>query len=58
MKHVRQGKEEVNVYVYEQVLTGSFLKKTREVLVRINHRFFQDFHPNPAKEYSGHQMKR
>jgi hypothetical protein len=31
------------------ILTGSFLKKTKEVRVRINHRFFQDFHPIPAK---------
>lgn len=31
------------------LLTGSFLKKTREVRVRINHRFFQDFQPIPAE---------
>lgn len=31
------------------ILTGSFLKKTKEVLVRINQRFFQDFQPIPAR---------
>lgn len=32
-----------------QVLTGSLLKKTREVWVKINHLFFQDVHPIPIK---------
>ena len=31
------------------ILTGSLLKKTREVRVRMNQRFFQDFQPNPAQ---------
>lgn len=30
------------------MLTGSFLKNTNEVRVRINHRFFQEFQPIPA----------
>jgi len=29
-------------------LTGSFLKKTNDVRVSINHRFFQDFQPIPT----------
>jgi hypothetical protein len=33
-----------------QTLTGSFLKKTKEVRVRINQRFFQDVQPSPANQ--------
>lgn len=43
----RHIKEKGNNDVH--ALTGSFLKKTKEVRVRINHLFFQDFHPKPAK---------
>lgn len=31
--------------------TGSFLKKTNDVLVRINQRLFHDFQPIPADQY-------
>lgn len=32
------------------ILTGSFLKKTKEVRVRMNQRFFQDVQPNPIEQ--------
>jgi len=35
-------------YVKQLKLTGSFLKNTKEVRVRMNQRFFQDFQPNPV----------
>jgi hypothetical protein len=31
-----------------EILTGSLLKKTSDVRVRMNQRFFQDFHPIPG----------
>ena len=34
------------------ILTGSFLKKTNDVRVSINHRFFHDFQPIPTKKES------
>nr|GMD21460.1 hypothetical protein Iba_chr08aCG1420 [Ipomoea batatas]GME04099.1 hypothetical protein Iba_scaffold1536CG0580 [Ipomoea batatas] len=33
-----------------EILTGSFLRKTKDVRVRMNQRFFQDFQPSPANE--------
>lgn len=33
----------------QMLLTGSLLKKTNEVRVKINHLFFQDVHPIPAQ---------
>lgn len=34
------------------MLTGSLRKKTKDVRVKINHRFFHDVHPIPTPESS------
>lgn len=41
-------KSRATVFKLASQLTGSFLKKTNEVRVRINHLRFQDFQPSPA----------
>lgn len=33
-----------------KILTGSLLKKTSDVRVKINHLFFQDVHPIPTHQ--------
>lgn len=39
---------------YKKLLTGSLLKKTSEVCVKINHLFFQDVHPIPPTHHEIH----
>lgn len=37
------------LFTRKQLLTGSLLKKTRELRVNINHLFFHDVHPIPKQ---------
>jgi hypothetical protein len=40
-----------------KLLTGSLLKKTSEVCVKINHLFFQDVHPIPPTHHEIHTVQ-
>jgi len=42
---------------YKKLLTGSLLKKTSEVCVKINHLFFQDVHPIPPTHHEIHTVQ-
>lgn len=44
---LQQISQEYRLKETKQLLTGSLLKKTKEVRVKINHLFFQDVHPIP-----------
>ena len=41
-----------------EVLTGLLLKKTNDVRVRMNQRFFHDFHPSPEKQICKYSLSR